>query len=214
MKNKNLQGGFIPLLVIAIIAVLAVGGGAYVVTKNKAAKNAEVEGNLETQANSQADINANENANLGINANINAKAKGSLRSLLGLAQNTECTFSSTNASTTSSGTVYITSDGDMRGEFQMKTGTQATVTSNMLVKGDISYVWSGTQGVKMSVSEIKANSGTQAQTNQFVDLMDTDVNYDCSAWVRDDSKFVVPTSVNFIDLDAFLKGGIKLPATN
>jgi hypothetical protein len=213
MKNKNLQGGFIPLLVIAIIAVLAIGGGAYVVTKNKAAKNAEVEGNVETQANFKADENANENANLGVNANVNAKVKGSLRSLLSLGQDTKCTFSSSNAGTTSSGTVYVASNGDMSGQFEVKTGTQAAITSNMIVKNDISYVWSGNQGAKMNVSEVKANTNTQAQTNQSVDL-DAQVDYDCSAWVRDESKFTVPSSVNFMDLDLLLKGGIKLPGTN
>src|SRR3989338_6885057 len=91
MKNRNLQGGFAPLLIIAIIAILAIGGGVYVVKKNRDAKiNAELEGNVETKENTNADLNANENANLG----INAKAKGSFRSLLGLGKNTQCTFAS------------------------------------------------------------------------------------------------------------------------
>src|SRR3989344_9127103 len=101
MRNKNLQGGFAPLLIIAIVAILAIGGGAYVVTKNKQVKNAELEDNLDTQANVNADINANENANLG----VNAQAKGSLRSLLALGRDTMCTFESTEGGTSSSGTV-------------------------------------------------------------------------------------------------------------
>lgn len=211
MKNKKLQGGFAPLLIIAIIAVLAIGGGAYVVTKNKAAKNAELEGNLETEANAKADENANENANLG----INVKAKGSLRSLLGLGQNSMCTFSSTVGDTTSSGTFYIASDGDMSGKFEIKTGTQATITSNMIVKDDVSYVWSGNQGAKMNVAELKADTKTEGVQGggEYVDL-DAEMDYDCSSWVRDDSKFIVPSTVNFMDLDALLKGGIKIPGVN
>lgn len=212
MKNKKLQGGFAPLLIIAIVAVLAIGGGGYAISKNKAAKKAEVEGNVETQANFKADENANVNANLGINAN--AKAKGSLRSLLGLGQNTMCTFSSTTGDTTSSGTVYIASDGDMSGQFEIKTGTKTTFTSNMIVKDDISYLWSGNQGAKMNVAELKGDAKAQAQGgSEYVDL-DAEMNYDCSAWVRDESKFTVPSTVNFIDLDVLLKGGVKLPGVN
>ncbi len=216
MKNKKLQGGFAPFIIIAIIAVLAIGGGAtYVVNKNKVAKNAEVEGNVETQANFKADENANENANLGVNANVNAKAKGSLRSLLGLGQNTMCTFSSTDGDTTSSGTVYIAADGDMSGQFEIKSGTKTTFTSSMIVKDDISYVWSGGQGAKMNVSELKGDTSAQVGggAGEYVDL-DAQADYDCSAWVRDESKFAVPSTVNFIDLDAMLKGGVKLPGTN
>jgi hypothetical protein len=214
MKNKNLQKGFAPLIIIAIVAVLAIGGGAtYVANKNKVEKKVEVEGNLDTQANFKADENANENANLGINAN--AKAKGSLRSLLDLGQNTKCTFSSTTGDTTSTGTVYIASDGDMSGQFEMKTGTKTTFTSNMIIKDDISYVWSGGQGAKMNVADLKSETKAEGATgaSEYVDL-DAQVDYDCSAWVRDESKFTVPSTVNFIDLDAFLKGGIKLPGAN
>ena len=203
----NLQGGFAPLLIIAIVAVLAVGGGAYVITKNKQAKvDIEAEGNLETQANSNADANANVNANLGVNANINAK--GSLRSLLGLGQSTVCTFSSTAGGTSSSGTVYIASSGSMRGDFSSQTSSGAQASS-MIVKDGYSYVWSGSQGVKMNVeSNASANSGASAQTKQSVDL-DSQVDYDCKAWTVDQSKFTLPSTVDFVDIDAMLKGSLQ-----
>jgi hypothetical protein len=205
MKNKNLQAGFAPLLVIAIVAVLAIGGGAYVVSKNKQAKNAELEDNLETQANANADANANANANLGINA------KGSLRSLLGLGKNTMCTFSSTMGDITSSGTVYVSADGGMRGDFtsETKAGTQ---TSSMIVKGDTSYVWSGSQGMKMNV-EGSAGAGASAETKSNVDL-DSQVDYECKNWSVDQSKFNVPSSVKFMDIEAMMKssGGVDINA--
>ncbi len=211
MKNKNLQGGFAPLLIIAIIAILAIGGGAYVVTKNKEAKvNTEAEGNVETQANANADLNANENANLG----INAKAKGSFRSLLALGKNTECTFTSENGGVSSSGTVYIASSGNMRGDFSSKTSA-GTQTSNMILKDGYSYVWSGSQGAKMNVKDLdsKANSETQSevQAKQSVD-MDAQVDYDCKAWSVDESKFAIPSSVNFLDIEAMMKasGGVDI----
>ena len=203
MKNRNLQGGFAPLLIIAIIAILVIGGGAYIVAKNKQAK-VDTGGNLDTQANTNADINANENANLGINA------KGSLRSLLGLGKNVMCTFTGTSGGVSSSGTVYISSSGEMRGDFTSQTST-GTKTSSMIVKDKIAYVWTGSQGVKMDATKATASAGAGVQAKSSVDL-DSQVDHKCTDWTPDASKFVVPTTVKFLDLDAMLKtsGGVDV----
>jgi hypothetical protein len=198
-KLGRLQAGFIPFLVIAIIAILAIGGGAYVVSKNKAKVKTGVEGNGEL--------------------NANANAKGSLRSLLGMGKNVMCTFESTSGDNTSSGTVYITADGAMRGDFKMGTGADAQ-TSSMLVKDGTSYVWSGTKGVKMAASgEAQANANAQVQKS--VDL-DSQVQYSCSDWAVEQSKFDLPAGVEFVDLKAMMniapgagagadvKGGVKI----
>lgn len=202
----NTQGGFAPLLIIAIIAVLAVGGGAYVVTKNKEVKKAELEDNVDTQANANADANANANANLGVNTNANAK--GSLRSLLALGKNSMCTFRSVHEGVTSSGTVYIASNGDMSGDFQLQDPNSKYAHSYMIIKGGTSYVWSGTQGAKMNVSATQ--NATASNTNQSIDL-DAQVDYDCKNWTLDNSKFTVPTNVNFVDIEAMMKGAGALP---
>ncbi len=191
---KNLQGGFAPLLIIAIVAILAVGGGAYVVTKQKEVRKAELKTSVEVDANAEVKTDAN--------------AKGSLRSLLALGKNTMCTFTSVVENSTSSGTVYIASNGDMSGDFTSQTKASGTITSHMIMKGGTSYVWSGAQGAKMNVSATEATTASNA--NQSVDL-DAQVDYDCKNWTRDDSKFVVPTNVNFIDIEAMMKGAGALP---
>jgi len=211
--EKNKQGGFVPLLIIAIIAILAVGGGAYFVAK----KNKENQAQQTTTGNTQTEANANVNANLGINANINAtlnKAKGSFRSLIALGKNEECTFSGTNKGAASSGTVFITSTGEMRGDFTLTTSA-GIKTSSMILTGGQSYVWSGTQGAKMSASFMGsagagANAGAQAQSQQPVDL-DSQVDYNCQSWTMDQSKFVLPTGVNFVDIEAMMKASSTLP---
>ncbi|MBP9715072.1 MAG: hypothetical protein KBD52_01100 [Candidatus Pacebacteria bacterium] len=202
--KKNLQGGFAPLLIIAIIAILAVGGGAYVVTKNKEVKKAELEDNVETQANANADAKANANANLGVNTN----AKGSLRSLLALGKNTMCTFSSRAGDVSTNGTVYITSDGNMSGDFQLQDPRSKYAHSYMVLKDGYLYSWYANQGVKMNVSATQ--QATASNTNQSVDL-DAQVDYDCENWTLDNSKFTVPTNVNFVDIEAMMKGAGSLP---
>jgi hypothetical protein len=119
-----------------------------------------------------------------------------------------CTFTSVVENSTSSGTVYIASNGDMSGDFTSQTKTAGTVTSHMIMKGGTSYVWSGAQGAKMNVSASEAT--TASNTNQSVDL-DAQVDYDCKNWTRDDSKFTVPTNVNFVDIEAMMKGAGALP---
>ena len=188
MKRKNLQGGFAPLLIIAIIAILAIGGGAYVVTKNKEAKiKTGIEGNGE----------------LNVNANAKGETKGSLRSLLGIGKDTMCTFTSTAGGVNSSGSVFVASSGEMRGEFTSQTST-GTQTSSMIVKGGTSYVWSGSQGIKMSSNKVNASASAEGKAKSSVDL-DSQVNYKCGNWTVDQSKFIVPTTVKFLDLDAMLK---------
>jgi hypothetical protein len=200
MKNKNLRGGFVPLLIIAIIAILAIGGGAYLVSKRNKEKQAG--DNPETQANANADANANANANLGVNAN--AKAKGSFRSLMALGKNTECSFTGVNSGVTSSGTVFVTAAGNMRGDFTSQTSS-GTKTSSMIVKDGTAYVWSGTQGAKMSTSFMtSAQAKAQAGTQQSVDL-DSQVDYSCKDWTVDQSKFTLPAGVNFVDIEALMK---------
>lgn len=202
MKNKNLQAGFIPFLIIAIVAVLAIGGGVYISKKHKEAKLTATD-NINTQANGNADANANVNANLGINSN----SKGSLRTLLGLNKNIMCTYAGNGEDGIYSGTVYITSSGEMRGDFEAKS-YDGTSTSHMIMKDDTSYSWNGKEGVKM---EVKATGGVPASgsTKSNIDL-DSQVDYKCSDWTVDQSKFTLPTGVNFVDMEALLKLKTKI----
>ena len=207
MKTKNLERGFAPLLIIAILAVLAIGGGTYMVVKNNQAKKAQLGDNLNTQANANADQNANANANLG----VNAKTKNSLRSFLALGQNMKCTYTSTTKdNVNASGTFYIGANGDMRGEFNTKVGTQAPIVNNMIIKGGVSYVWSGTQGAKMNVPAVDANAKVP-QASKGVEQLDAQMDYNCSPWTLDVSKFATPAGVNFMDINALLKGGVNIP---
>ncbi len=210
-KQTNHKAGFAPFLIIGIVALLAIGGGAYAAKKNK--DKIALENNIETQANANADANANANANLGINANINAsKAKGTLRSLLALGEDSMCTFSSSNQGVSSTGTTYVSATGEMRGDFTSTYQGKAT-ESHIIVKDETSFVWSGSQGAKMDISTIDASGSGNAQANQS--NLDMQVDYDCSPWTKDATKFTLPTGVNFVDVGAMMKtsvqSGIKIP---
>ncbi|MFZ2484568.1 MAG: hypothetical protein WAX80_02515 [Minisyncoccia bacterium] len=193
MENKNSQGGFAPLIIIAIVAILAIGGGAYIITKDKSSDEKVEDGR-------RGDVQFEDKMQAEAEINLDVNAKGSLRSLLGGGKNMMCTFASAAGGTNSSGTVYISSDGSMRGDFSTETSA-GTQMSSMIVKNDTSYVWSGTQGVKMNVA---GDSTTSSDTKSDVDL-DSQVDYKCANWSKDESKFSAPTSVNFLDVEAMMK---------
>ncbi|MDP2788735.1 MAG: hypothetical protein Q8O46_01610 [bacterium] len=201
MKNKNLKRGFAPFLIIALVAILAVGGGAYVVTKNKNSKTKAEDqrrGDVQYEDKIKTEIKTEENISLDVNT------KGSLRSLLGVGKDAMCTFTSTAGGTSSSGTVYISADGSMRGDFTAQTSA-GTQTSSMIVKGETSHMWSGLQGVKMNAVNKNTTASPETKTNSNVDL-DSQVDYKCGDWFKDESKFVIPTSVQFLDIEAMMKG--------
>ncbi len=190
---KNTTKGFI-VPVIIIIAALALGGGAYAVKKSKQAHmktdtSVEVRGNA-TSTNAQA---------------TSTQAKGSLKALLGMNQDVMCTFNGANTQGQAAGTVYI-SGPMMRGDFTSHASSTGTVESHMIRdKGDV-YVWTGTQGAKLPYGQIEAAANSSKNKMQ-VDL-NQQVDYKCSPWTPETSKFSLPGTVKFIDVSAMLKAAI------
>ncbi len=198
MSQKTRQGGFIPLLIIVIIAALAIGGGVYYV-KHKQLKMAE-------QANIDASTTAQVDGNMTASSTVSVKNSISLRSLLSLAGNKKCTVMSPN----SSGTVYF-SNGSMRGDFTSKVNASSSVESHIIKSGDTAYVWSGSQGAKMNVSVLMQGKAVQGQSKTQIDL-DQNVEYQCQDWTPDNSEFAIPGTIKFMDISAMMNGDIKLPA--
>lgn len=191
MKN-NLQKGFVPFIVIAVVAVLAIGGGVYYATKSD---------DTNTEIEAGADMEAEGDVSLG----NEAPNRATLRSLLAIGRDVSCTFTSSEGEYESSGTVFITANGEMRGDFNSST-PNGNVESHMIVDANnTAYVWSGNQGSKMNFSEMNASSNAQGQSEVGID---TNVNYECKNWSRDNSKFNAPSSVSFIDLQAMMKGSL------
>ncbi len=192
MKN-NLQAGFLPFIVIAVVAALAVGGGVYYATRgDEAGTESEVETEAKAKVETHGDVQIK-----------GESSKSSLRSLLAIGKDVVCTFESSARNTESSGTVYISSTGEMHGNFDSENQI-GSVHSHMIVKADgMAYVWSGSQGTKMNFSKIDAAASSETDTSVN---MDAQVEYKCSDWKRDNSKFEVPSDVNFIDIDAMMKG--------
>ncbi len=198
MIYKKLNGGFVPLIVIAVIAVLAIGGGAY----------------YTSQKEDRAEVNSESEVSLDSSTEVNLNSKNSLRGLLSLGRDLKCTFAKADTSGQTAGTVYI-SDGMMRGDFDTKASTGASVDSHMITKGDVSYVWSGSQGAQMTASKTEASGSPQARS---VVGIDDKYDYRCVNWSKDVALFTPPASVKFMNLDVMMQGqggaGVQTPGNN
>lgn len=188
-RNFSDSRGFAALgLVIAVLVIAVVGGGAYYASQRVAAP---AEG--DTTATTTAD----------------ASVPTSLRALLGLGQSMSCTFSKIDGVTTSSGVVYI-AGGRMRGDFKSEGTPAGTVTSHMVNDGAYSYVWSDAagQGIKMKF-EAAANANAGAAPGVAANWDDS-LSYKCSPWGADESLFSPPANVEFLDAAAL--GGMGVSA--
>lgn len=134
---------------------------------------------------------------------------GSWNDLVKRGGNYMCTINSAGANDVTSGTVYV-SGTDLRGEFVSKTAA-GQVTSNMLKKGDMMYVWSSAypQGFMMKADAPASQTSSTATQGQGVDQGQS-YDWNCSATGVDASKFVKPANIEFMDLEA-LKSGAGMP---
>lgn len=162
-------------LIIIAVAILAVlGGGYYFYSSQKG----------------------------GTGASGTQSAVSSLKDLIAKNIPQTCTFSDNQGGVENSGTMYM-AGGKVRGDFESKTTDGKTAKSHMIEDGNTSYIWSddSNMGFK-STFDSKATSapgvkdlGTPSETGSFD--ASAGMNYKCSAWSPDASKFALPKGVTF-----------------
>lgn len=126
-------------------------------------------------------------------------SKGSIKSLIGLGKNVTCTMTYPSGDGTTKGTVYVAGDKRIRGDFITNTQDKE-MDSHMIQDGSWSYIWSSAspQGTKMKIEE-NVPTPTPGPQNQNVDV-NTEVDYKCSDWSVDNSKFVPPSNIQFMEI--------------
>ncbi len=201
-KNLHYQKGFgLVGVIVLIVVLLGAGGGAYKVSKNMSAKK---EASAKMNATSTTDVMATTTVTVGNNG------KGSLRDLFALGKDVTCTFNQTEGTNKVFGTVYL-SGQMMRGDFSMQGTSTGAVETHMIKKGEAMFMWNGNEGVQMSLASMSNKMGTSsASASQQVDL-DQKVDYTCTDWTKDDSKFVTPKDIKFMDINAMMKGSVNMP---
>ena len=131
-----------------------------------------------------------------------------LMGLLASGKTTKCTFNVDGDNGQSNGTIYISGD-KARGDFTVTVGNKNTSTY-MIKNADTFYMWGDSlkTGIKMvmSLDEMTQN----LQDNQDYAGIDPkqEIDYKCSSWKLDNTKFSPPTTIKFVSFDNMVPSGI------
>ncbi len=186
MQNKQALIG-----IVAAAIILLGAGGVFLYSKNKPA----AEPSSTTSATEQT--------------KTESSMSDSLSSLLKSGKTQQCTFSYTDPNGDSTqGVAYITAE---------KIRTDLTINSNgkesnvyVVRNGDDNFIWGSefpnNTGLKMTLSIEDYESNTDSK--EYFDPT-RKVDYDCSGWTPDSTKFTPPANIKFQDLSAMMQNLIK-----
>lgn len=179
-----IAGGIVILVVIGIVAFLQMG-------KKSSSSNAPTA----TSAQSESSVSS---------------TSGTLKDLFSGGKTVNCKFSYPDNSM--SGNVFV-SGGKVRNEFTT-TKDGKTTDGTVIYDGTYAYFWSSSssQAIKYkmgSIEDMQKQAQGQAQT---MDLSQK-VNFDCSNWSVDNSKFVPPSNIQFTDFTEMMMKVQASPAT-
>lgn len=172
-------------LLLAILGVAVVGVGGWILfttTPSEEGQNQEQEENVVTDQ------------------------RGSMEQLVARGGSWECSVSSETENSTSSGVVYV-ANGMIRGDFTSVVPQLGTVESHMIVRDEYVHTWSSamSQGVKLPVA-MDASAEVSAGENPY----QAEYDYSCKPWSGDNSRFVLPSNVTFVEFEA--QGGASTGA--
>lgn len=186
----------IKYVIAALATVVVVGGGAAYYIKDKTVTSDAV---VPVMQNGEA---------------AQVPSGMSLKDLLAKTTSTKCTVSSSNDLSDSSGIVYI-ANGKMRSDFTstMKSGVIAgrVNVAHMIVDTDYSYMWGegvmkvGIKMEKKDILDVKPEEGKTPQNQAAMDMNEKS-DYHCDSWRVDDAQFIPPSTIEFQDVAAMVKG--------
>lgn len=107
------------------------------------------------------------------------------------------------------GEMYFSGKDKMRGEVKMDLPQVGVVNSYFIKIGDTQYMWGDNQmsGIKMTITEEDEKRAQEQQIQQGMN-MDLKIDMKCKKWTVDESKFNLPSNVQFQDLDEMLSGAM------
>lgn len=187
MDKKNIA-------IIAVILVLALGTGAYFFLGKKTTS-----------------TNTNGENMAGNVTSDNGSFSGTLKDLILSGKNYNCTYNMTDEGGNKlEGEVFVASSGNkLSGQFTNIQPDGTTTVSNMISDGEYTYTWTPdtNKGYKIKINP-EDNSlygtGDNTQNDQAVNE-NQNIDYNCHAWVVDNSKFTPPTNVEFTDTSEMMQ---------
>lgn len=180
-------------LIIILITVLIIGGGAYYLYTNRSAD----EGSMEGQGTMMDDEDTM--------MDKPGMMKSSIYDLVNL-NSQQCAYTFSKDGISSNGIVYISNNKQFYGEFETA-DENGTYNSRMLYMPDHVYIWDPdtNEGFKMPNKEADL-SGMDFNEYESTPQIDYSANYDfdCSHWGVDNSKLTPPSDVTFSDIGSMM----------
>jgi hypothetical protein len=134
--------------------------------------------------------------------------KSSLEELVASGQPVSCTFSKALEDGSQSGTVYV-GTSKMRGDMQV-TSSEGSFPMHIIRDGDWTYTWGGplgdNQGVKLKASTAQREVGSSVDGPDMAEQMDME----CQPWSVEESRFEIPSDVQFMELGSL--GALASPS--
>jgi hypothetical protein len=129
-----------------------------------------------------------------------------------------CTFDNTDETgTRTEGTVYIASGGDrLNSNFNVNQPT-GSFEGNIIRDGDYTYIWTTLQeqGVKIEITpENETLFGEMSEGNDTGLSDETEVDFSCTPWTVDSSKFIAPSNIEFVDVTEAFEQFQDMPSEN
>lgn len=192
MASKNNKLIAIALLIILLLVLLFVFKEKFKSSQSQMQSNNDMMRDTKTESNDASMLS------------------GSIFDLVKSGGNLTCTFSSddTQSKYKMSGTSYI-SGKKMRVESKTAMEGQMPIVSYMISDGEWLYSWSSTMptGIKMKIVDaekptdsMQNNDSANPETKSQMEAFTTNYDFNCRKWPVDNSKFEVPTNIEFMDM--------------
>ncbi|GIW69923.1 MAG: hypothetical protein KatS3mg101_0670 [Patescibacteria group bacterium] len=180
-------------IIIVIVLILLIAGG-YVGFKNLKKTTIQTQKQPESAIETEQPKNAEE-----------SYFSGSLKDLFSLAKDVECTYSYSDEKNKTSGVMYV-SGKNLRSDSKVTVEDGTIVESSFILKDNMMYMWGPSMpyGVKISVEEEMLDSTAEGSEGEKVPenlaSLQKKVDYKCSPWIVDVSKFELPENVEFKEM--------------
>jgi hypothetical protein len=195
--NKNI---LLAIGAVLVLALAAVGGYLFLQSNQPTATN---------PTSNTSDVNSESDSET---------LSMSMLDLIRLGQNYQCNYTTADETgNQTTGTIFVAGQGQkMQGDFTVSLADQAPMTSHLIHDGEYNYIWSDgqAQGIKMKIDpENEALFPEQGEESENQIDETTPVDFDCRRWNVDESKFVPPATVTFVNFSAQLEGFMAPSAT-
>ena len=181
-----------------IVAVVVIGGLWYLSSHSPQTStiSEEVGGDVSTTIDATSTTRGTAGG-VNVTNTTNKVFRSSIQGLLKRAGNYRCTFTRSDSSAKTDGTMYI-SGNRLRGDFVSTVAGGLTVQSHMLYLADYVYTWSSltSQGFKSKATILNSGGAVSPTNSGGFDYSQT-VDYDCQTWGGDAALFEFPKGITF-----------------